>query len=175
MHGGNYPKATKLKATPKVFDILGLRCDNSHAHSAWGVKKTQGKWKFDTADEAIYPKILVQRMVDCAISHLPAELLTGTWKQFRLDLLQQAGLQHRLQAPLVPEYETVEWLPHVPAAPPCKVLQTPWIAGEKDEGVETLKANLCTRLDFIFHLRGMLNEHCDCNILHPNMHWFRTV
>ena len=136
MHGGHYPKATKLKATPKVFDILGLRCNNSHAHSAWGVRKTQGKWKFDTADEAIYPQLLVQRMVDCAISHLPADLLTGTWKQFRLELLQQAGLQHRLQAPLIPEYESVDWLPHVPAAPPCKVLQTPWIAGETDEGVE---------------------------------------
>jgi hypothetical protein len=67
MHGGAFPKATKLKASPRVFDILGLRCDNSHPHASWGVRKKHGTWKFDTADEAIYPKLLVQRMVECVV------------------------------------------------------------------------------------------------------------
>eukprot|EP00435_Cladocopium_sp_Y103_P047305 s818_g13.t2 len=134
MHGGAYPKATKLKASPHVFDILGIRCDQSHAHSSWGVRKLHGTWKFDTADEAVYPKLLVQRMVDCVIQRLPPHFLQNTWKQFRLDLLQQAGTQHRQQPPLIPEYSSVEWLPEILTAPPCKVLQTPWLAGDSDKG-----------------------------------------
>ena len=65
MHGGGFPKATKLKAS-KIFDVLGIRCDNSHSHASWGVRKIHGTWKFDTADEAVYPKVLVQRMVTAA-------------------------------------------------------------------------------------------------------------
>ena len=73
-------------------------------------------------------------MVECVVQRLPPQFLENTWKQFRLHSLQQAGVQHRLQPPLIPEYSAVEWLPHVPTDPPCKVLQTPWLTGETDEG-----------------------------------------
>eukprot|EP00435_Cladocopium_sp_Y103_P008239 s5288_g2.t1 len=136
MHGGAYPKATKLKASPQVFDILAIRCDQSHSHAPWGVRKLHGTWKFDTADEAIYPKLLVQRMVDCVIQRLPPTFLQNTWKQFRLNLLQQAGLQHKQQLPLIPEYASVDWLPAAPTAPPCKILQTPWRMGDDDKGAD---------------------------------------
>eukprot|EP00435_Cladocopium_sp_Y103_P068420 s303_g31.t1 len=72
-------------------------------------------------------------MVECLVHRIPASLLQNTWKHFRMSLLQQAGVQHRMQPPLIPEYETIEWLPEVPTAPPCKVLQTPWLAGDNDE------------------------------------------
>eukprot|EP00435_Cladocopium_sp_Y103_P027261 s2653_g6.t1 len=134
MHGGQFPKATKLKASPQVFDVLGFRCDGSHPHASWGVRKSHGTWKFDTADETMYPKLLVQRMVDCVTTHVQPSLLDKSWKHFRFDLLQQAGIQHRLQPPLIPEYASIEWLPEVPVQPPCKVLQTPWTMGDTDEG-----------------------------------------
>ena len=136
MHGGVFPKATKLKASPKVFDLLGIRCDNFHSHASWGVRKTHGTWKFDTADEAVYPKVLVQRMVSCVVQQLPHNFLQNTWKQFRLHILQQAGTQHRLQPSLIPEYAAIEWLQEAPTAPPCKVLQTPWRTGDTDKGAD---------------------------------------
>ena len=37
MHGGDFPKTTRLKATPSVFSALGVRCDNTHTHASWGV------------------------------------------------------------------------------------------------------------------------------------------
>ena len=131
-----FPKATKLKAAPKVFDLLGIRCDNAHSHASWGVRKTHGTWKFDTADEAVYPKVLVQRMVSCVVQKLPHNFLQNTWKQFRLHILQQAGTQHRLQPSLIPEYAAIEWLPEAPTAPPCKILQTPWRTGDTDKGAD---------------------------------------
>ena len=132
MHG-----ALKLRDSsllPGLFEPLALRCDGSHTHASWGVRKTHGAWKFDTADEAQYTPLLVQRMVQCVVDQLPPELFERTWKQFRMDALQQTGVQHKHQPSLIPEYATIESLPAIPQSPPCKVLQTPWPAGETDKG-----------------------------------------
>ena len=139
MHGARYPKATRLKSTPGLFEQLAVRCDGSHTHASWGVRKTHGAWKFDTADEAQYTPLLVQRMVQCVVDRLPPELFERTWKKFRMDALQQTGVQHKHQPSLIPEYATIESLPAIPQSPPCKVLQTPWPAGENDKGGKTDK------------------------------------
>ena len=39
-----------------------------------------------------------------------------------------------MQPPLIPGYAAVAWLPNTPTDLPCKVLQTPWLTGETDEG-----------------------------------------
>lgn len=132
-----YPKSTRLKSTPGIFETLAVRCDGSHTHAHWGVHKSQSSCKFDTADEAQYPPLLVKRMVQCVVQQLPGELFQRTWKQFRMDILQQTGVQHKHQPPLIPEYATIEKLPAIPQSPPCKVLQTPWPTGESCEGVES--------------------------------------
>ena len=154
MHGARYPKATRLKSSPKLFESLAVKCDGSHTHGSWGVRKTHGSWKFDTADEAVYPKLLVQRMVQCVVCQLPPELLQRTWRQFRLDVLQQTGVQHKQHPSLIPEYASIEWLPEVPQAPPCKVLQTPWPAGEMNEGgndkSDNAEDNLLFKIGFYF-------------------------
>ena len=151
MHGGNNPKATRLKSSPNIFDSLNVKCDKSHSHATWKVRKTNGKWTFDTADEAIYPAILVKRMVECVIRHLPPGLLETSWRTFRFDALQQTGVQHKMQPPLIPEYASIEWLPAVSQAPPCKILESPWPTGEDNKGddeaedVETVRDNLDDR------------------------------
>ena len=154
MHGARYPKATRLKSSPNLFESLAVKCDGSHTHASWGVRKAHGSWKFDTADEAVYPKLLVQRMVQCVVRQLPPELLQRTWRQFRLDVLQQTGVQHKQHPSLIPEYASIEWLPEVPQAPPCKVLQTPWPAGEMNEGdndkSDNAEDNLLFKIGFYF-------------------------
>ena len=135
MNGGVFRKPPNSKLHQIFFEVLGISCVNTHSHASWGVRKTRGAWRFELADEAVYSKLLVQRMVNCVAQHLPQNFLQNTWKLFRLHiLLPQAGAQHRLQPPLIPEYAVIEWTPDAPAAPPCKVLQTPWIAGDTDKG-----------------------------------------
>ena len=103
------PKATRLKSTPNLFETLGLKYDKSHAHATWKVRKTNGTWKFDTADEAVYPATLVRRMVECVVQQLPQGLLESSWRTFRFEALQQTGAQHRMQPPLIPEYASIDW------------------------------------------------------------------
>ena len=54
--------------------------------------------------------------------------------EFRLEVLQQTGVQDKHHPSLISEYASIEWLPEVPQAPPSKILQTPWPAGEMNEG-----------------------------------------
>ena len=73
-------------------------------------------------------------MLNCVAQHLPQNFLQNTWKLFGLHVLPQAGAQHCLQPPLIPEYAVIEWTPEALAALPYKVLQAPWIAGDTDKG-----------------------------------------
>ena len=139
MHGGNNPKATRLKSSPNLFETLSIKCDKSHIHATWKVRKTNGTWKFDTADEAIYPAILVRRMVECVVRQLPPGLLEASWRTFRFEALQQTGVQHKMQPPLIPEYASIDWLPAVPHAPPCKILESPWPTGGNNKGAEDVE------------------------------------
>ena len=135
MHGGDFPKTTRLKATPSVFSALGVRCDNTHTHASWGVRKGAGGWIFDTANGAAYPKLLAQRMVECVVAHMPQDLLAASYKQFRLELLQQSAIQSKRHHALIPEFAEVLFLPE---APPVahKILSQPWPDGGGHEGWE---------------------------------------
>lgn len=134
MHGSAFQKSTRLKATDKLFESMALTCDNSHKHQPWRVRQQGKLWKFDTANEAAYPALMAQRMVQCVVNHLPRTLFDSTFKQFRFDLLQQSGKQHAHSQALIPEYERVEFLQVVPTDRPCKVLQSPWTTGDDIKG-----------------------------------------
>lgn len=176
MHGGNNPKATRLKSTPNLFETLGLKCDKSHAHATWKVRKTNGTWKFDTADEAVYPATLVRRMVECVVQQLPQGLLESSWRTFRFEALQQTGAQHRMQPPLIPEYASIDWLPAAPQAPPCKILETPWPTGDDNKGAEEAeaadsadsdKANHCSLFKIGFYFSPEAHVDLALRLEHP--------
>ena len=133
MHGGDFPKTTRLKATAPVFSALSVRCDNSHSHAAWGVRKGADGWIFDTANGAAYPRLLAQRMVECVANHIPDDVLAVSYKHFRLDLLQQSAVQSKRHHALVPEFADVLFLPEVPHVP-HKLLSQPWPEGGEHEG-----------------------------------------
>lgn len=115
---------------------MALTCDKSHKHQPWRVRQHGQLWKFDTANEAAYPAVMAQRMVQCVAKHLPQTLFDSTFKQFRFDVLQQSGKQHVRSQSLIPEYEHVEFLRVVPTDRPCKVLQSPWTTGDDVKGEE---------------------------------------
>jgi len=155
------------RPSPKLFESLAIKCDGSHTHASWGVWKTHGSWKFDTADEAVYPKLLVQRMVQCVVRQLPPELYNALG-EFRLEVLQQTGVQDKHHPSLISEYASIEWLPEVPQAPPSKILQTPWPAGEMNEGgndkSDNTEGNQLFKIGFYFSpeeyvRRAMRLEH----------------
>ena len=133
MHGGAYPKATRLRANPGVFQELAVKCDNSHTHAMWGIEKRDGLWVFDTANEAAYPRVLAARMVQCVVRTLPSELLQSTYKQYRLDSLKQADTQTHRHGALIPEYREIVHS-HVPPPAHHKLLELPWPSGEQNEG-----------------------------------------
>ena len=139
-HGSSYPKTTRLKASQGVFLSLHARCDTSHSHAPWRIAKRDGQWHFDASSEAVYPALLVKRMVQCVVDTLPASLLTLSWKLLRAHTVQQGGLQHKSFPALIPEYASIEYLPEVPDSPPCKLLDSPWFAGEGGEGKDGVEA-----------------------------------
>ena len=139
-HGSSYPKTTRLKASQGVFLSLHARCDTSHSHAPWRIAKRDGQWHFDASSEAVYPALLVKRMVQCVVDTLPASLLTLSWKLLRAHTVQQNALQHKSFPALIPEYASIEYLPEVPDSPPCKLLDSPWFAGEGGEGKDGVEA-----------------------------------
>ena len=58
MHGSTRNKWTAWLGTKGVFSSLAVVCDNNHKHDGWNLVKSGGKWKFDTAREAEYPRQL---------------------------------------------------------------------------------------------------------------------
>ena len=134
MHGESFPKTTPLKGSKGVFTHLEARCSGDHPHAKWTVRKKQGMWHFDTADEAIYPRTLAKRMVQAVVDQFPTEMFQFTYKTFRLDVLSQAGVQHRRHRQLIPEYAEVHWSQHQPQGAHIKILSSPWDTGAEDEG-----------------------------------------
>ena len=114
MHGGSLHKTTRLKGTTGIFKHLEARCSGDHTHARWTVRKRQGMWHFDTADEAIYPRTLARRMVEAVVGQFQPAMFQLTYKTFRLDVLLQAGVQHRRHRQLIPEYIDVRWSPTKP-------------------------------------------------------------
>ena len=134
-HGSSFAKTTRLKGTPGIFDHLAGRCSGDHEHAQWRVQKLNSSWVFNTAAEAEYPKLLAQRMVDAVATHLQPGLLKFTRQQFRLDLLQQAGKQHRLAQQLIPEYREIILTDSPPTAGAFKILVEPSNAGDNYKGL----------------------------------------
>lgn len=62
MHGGTRPVWRRWITNIKSFEALVATCDNSHVHESFNIGKHDGHWKFDTATEATYPKVLCQRV-----------------------------------------------------------------------------------------------------------------
>ena len=150
MHGGSFPKPTRLKSSKGVFKHLEARCSGDHTHARWTVRKKQGMWHFDTADEAIYPRTLARRMVQAVVSQFQPAMFRFTYKTFRLDVLLQAGVQHRRHRPLIPEYIDVQWSQNKPEGDNIQILSSPWNTGAEDEGEKEPESN--THLKFgVFH------------------------
>ena len=133
-HGALHPKATRLKASPHLFEPLEGRCPGNHEHAPWGVRKTHNGWAFDTANLAQYERLLCSRMLDCVTARIPQSLLDTTWRTLRLESLQQAGQQHRQQPQLIPEFFEILFLDTPPDEANCKVLRAPWETGEDSKG-----------------------------------------
>eukprot|EP00435_Cladocopium_sp_Y103_P051887 s469_g16.t1 len=66
-HGGSRDKLTSLWVNESWLDSLEARCDKSHPHKSWAVKVTRNSVSFPTADEAAYPLVLCQRIIDCVM------------------------------------------------------------------------------------------------------------
>ena len=135
MHGGERAKTTRLKASAKVFSALRQRCDGSHDHRPWTVQLHEGRWAFDTAAEAEYPKELASKLVQCVVQKLPADLLSQTYKRFRLDTLLSTGKQVKQHLQLVPEFKCFSFT-RPPANVDYKEFPTfdPSSTGDDDEG-----------------------------------------
>ena len=121
-HGGNRPKATRLKATPKVFSHLAKLCSGTHQHLPWTVSKVEGAWTFSTASEAEYPKVLAHRMVEAVTRVINPELLNHSYKALRLDVLYSVGKQTKRHMQLIPEFHHVEQLLAQPTDRAAKLL-----------------------------------------------------
>ena len=69
MFGSTRKKKTSLVTNAKCFEALEVKCDDQHKHAQWGVKWTEGHWKFATAEEAEYPKELCNAMAKAIATH----------------------------------------------------------------------------------------------------------
>ena len=64
-HGSTRRKSTGWLSTKGIYAGLAATCQSDHPHELWGVPWSNGAWIFDTASEAAYPALLVQRVVAC--------------------------------------------------------------------------------------------------------------
>ena len=65
MHGSESNKATRLLASPGLYDELAIECSNDHSHKPWFVVSAGSKLEFAIALEAEYPRLLCTRMAFC--------------------------------------------------------------------------------------------------------------
>ena len=109
-HGGQRPKLTRFWVSQDYFSHLSMFCDNTHWHKPWTPRKVGNRLHFVTADEAAYPLLLCQRLMDALLEIcFPATDLNAAQtaipfhdKSTRIAL----GIQPRGQVmgPLVPEF-----------------------------------------------------------------------
>ena len=64
-HGGFRDKLTSVWVNDNWLDSLEARCDGSHTHKSWRVTISKRKVHFPTSEEAAYPLVLCQRIVEC--------------------------------------------------------------------------------------------------------------
>ena len=87
-HGGERDKLTSVWVLSDWLDSLNARCDGSHPHKSWKVTVSGNKVSFPTADEAAYPFVLCERIIDC-IKH----------KVLSYGAVQSNNLEQQLQQP----------------------------------------------------------------------------
>ena len=68
MFGSSRNKSSAFLCTKGVFSSMAVRCDRKHTHRQWQLKWTEGKWKFDTAEEAEYTKELCDALAACVLA-----------------------------------------------------------------------------------------------------------
>ena len=71
-HGGSRDKLTSIWVNDDWLDALEARCDNSHSHKSWKVTVTDTSVHFPTSEEAAYPQVLCQRIVECVKQRVSA-------------------------------------------------------------------------------------------------------
>ena len=64
-HGGSRDKLTSIWVNDDWLDALEARCDHSHSHKSWKVTVGKDSVHFPTSEEAAYPHILCQRIIEC--------------------------------------------------------------------------------------------------------------
>eukprot|EP00435_Cladocopium_sp_Y103_P041856 s106_g11.t1 len=64
-HGGDRDKATSLWVNDDWLDELSLFCDGKHKHKPWTTQIRGGGLKFSTKEEAAYPFLLCERIINC--------------------------------------------------------------------------------------------------------------
>ena len=141
MHGGERPKATRLRTSCRQLLQLSLECDNSHTHKPWTITLGTDSWNFATAAEAEYPALLSKRIAMILASMAPANSLAYTEKFFRLKSLFLMGKQTTAHQQMIPEFKTIQQLPQAPVGDGFKVLERPDCGGtsEVDDNNSTLK------------------------------------
>eukprot|EP00435_Cladocopium_sp_Y103_P065100 s379_g27.t1 len=63
-HGGARDKLTRLWSNRSWGQSLQLFCDKQHIHASWRPKVVNGKLQFPTAEEAAYPWLFCERLVN---------------------------------------------------------------------------------------------------------------
>ena len=134
MHGGTRQKQTRWLSTPGVYTSLIAPCDHSHPHASYQLTFSSGSWKFDTAAEAAYPKLLSQRCAAAAAGALQARgyRLTG---QATIHTIahNQLGRQGRRHPQLLSEFKTIRIQRISDPIPPNGKLLPPHRRSEKGE------------------------------------------
>ena len=66
-HGGARKKSTKFWCTEPWFTSLSAECPgpSQHVHKSWVPTIVDGAVQYPTAEEAVYPKLLCQRLAEC--------------------------------------------------------------------------------------------------------------
>ena len=138
MHGGTRQKPTRWPSTPGVYDSLIAPCDNSHPHASYQLTFAHGTWKFDTAAEAAYPKLLSQRCAAAAAAALQARGYR-LHNQATLHTIahNQLGVQGRRRPPLLSEFKTIRIQKISDPIPANGKLLPPHRRGEKGEDEDT--------------------------------------
>ena len=64
-HGGDWDKSTSLWVNDSWLDELAILCDKKHVHKPWTTTLKHGGVKFSTSEEAAYPNLLCERVINC--------------------------------------------------------------------------------------------------------------
>ena len=72
-HGGTRDKLTAIWQSKPWFTALSLKCDGQHRHESWKPKQMDGKTVFPTSQEAAYPMLLCERIIDCIYAKVVEE------------------------------------------------------------------------------------------------------